>query len=193
MKKLIALLLVLAMVFAFAGCNSEPETESKRNARTETTEGTQTLPDEKPAQVSLEDALSNTFSKMESGNMTVSMQGYAEVTTEQLPGLVSGMNIPLNGQFQIMLDPETKDISVYGTLSSAVMMNVILHDGWLVTYDDVEEVYYKTDISQQLEEMFAGSTYEGLEDLEDILDQIPAETLEEVEEILDVEKLLELA
>ncbi len=195
MKRLIALLLVLAMVFAFAGCESDTETDKKSRKSAESTEGSseatqeQTKPAKQPEQVSLSDALSNTTEELEAGNLTVSMEGYVEMVQEQMPGLVSGMNIPLNGQFQIVAGREVEDISIYGTLSSTVMMNIILHDGWLVTYDDIEEVYYKEDVSEDLESLFAESEYE---DLEDLLDQIPAEDLEDIEEIIDTEKLLEL-
>lgn len=196
MKKRIALLLVLAMVFAFAGCGSDTETDKESPKSAETTQGSgevtqeQTEPDRQPEQVSLEDALRNTAEELEAGNLTVSMEGYVQMVQEQQPGLVSGMNVPLNGQFQIMVDPEAEDISVYGTLSSTVLMNIILHDGWLVTYDDIAEAYYKEDISEELEGFFAESEYE---DLEDLLGQIPEEYLEGIEEIFDLEKLQELA
>lgn len=197
MKRLIALLLALAMVFAFVGCQSATETDAKGKKAAESTEGSgeaaqeQTEAAEQTQQVSLADALSNSAGKMDAGNLTASLDGYVELLKEQTPGLASGARVPLEGTFQIMVDPEEEDITVYGTISCVLVMNVILYDGWMVSYDSDAEDYYKEDISEELKDLFEET--EEFESLEDILDQIPEETLKEMEEVLDPEKLLELA
>lgn len=190
MKRLISLLLVFAMVFAFAGCETT-ETDTKDNETTESsTEATQeqTEPVEQTQPVSLGEALQNTAEAMKAGNLTVSIQGNVDLTQEQLPGLVSGMNVPLSGDIQLVIDQERENMSVYGVLNvSGVVMTVILHDGWLVTYDSTVEAYYKENVTEDLD---AENQYE---ELEDILDQIPEEELEQLEEVVDLDKLLELA
>ena len=197
MKRLIALLLAIAMVFAFAGCQSETQSESRGKKAAEGTEGsgeaTQEVTEapESVQQVSLADALSNSAEKMEAGNLTATLDGYVELLHEQTPGLASGARVPLGGTFQIAVDQENKDITVYGELSCVVVMNMILYDGWMVSYDSNVEDYYKEDISEELEGLFEEG--EEFESLDEILDQIPEETLKEMEEIFDLEKMVELA
>lgn len=198
MKKLIALLLVLTMVFAFAGCEPTPE------------EDTENTVEPAQVQVSLSEAMSNTMEALKAGNLTITIVGGMESKQEQMPGLVSGNYDPIEGQLKVLLDPEEKELTVYGTTTSAnELTTVIIHDGWMVNSvgymsgyydsylseylgdylgDDVGS-YFKVDISDSLDILFDDSEFESLED---VLDKIPEETLAEIEEVVDLEKLLEL-
>lgn len=187
MKKLIALLLVLAMVFAFAGCESAVETDIKTEKTTESAEGAK-----EPEQVSLAEALKNTMKALEAGNLTITVDGGIEATEENVPGLVCGYWIPVSGQLQVMFDADSKDLTVYGKMMSEYEIGtVLIYDGWSVSGGYYEDDWYKEDISEDLEELFAYDETE-IDDLSDLLDQLPEEVLEMLEEVLDTEKLVEL-
>lgn len=182
MKNLIALLLVLAMVLAFAGCESAENTKEKTNEATlDTTESN-------AEQISLSDALENTAKALEAGNLTITIDGGAEMTEETVPGLVAGYYSPINGQLQILFNAEAKDITVYGkVMSDFEIQTVVLYDGWAVS--DGYNGWYKEDISEDLEMLFADTDSGSLEEL---LGELAEEDLKMIGGVIDLEKLIEL-
>ncbi len=187
MKKLIALLLVLAMVFAFAGCESAEKTKEKTE---KTNEATPDTTESDAEQISLSDALDNTVKALEAGNLTITIDGGAEVTEETIPGLVAGYYSPINGQLQIIVDPEEKDLTVYGkVMSDSEIQTVVVYDGWSVSGGYYMDGWYKEDISEDLEMLFTETDSGSLEEL---LGELTEEDLEMIGEIIDLEKLIEL-
>ena len=183
MKKLIALLVVLAMVFAVAGCGMVTETETKTEVTTEVIEP-------EAEQVSLKDALQNTIKALETGNLTITVEGGAEVTEKSVPGLVSGYYSPISAQLQVMFDADSKDLTVYGKVMDMYeIQTILIYDGWSVSEGYYGDGWYKEDISEDLESLFAGTE---TNDLGELLEQVAGDDLSYIEEIVDLEKLVEL-
>ena len=187
MKKLIALLLVLAMVFAFAGCESA---ETNKEKTEKTNEATSDTTKSDAEQVSLSDAFENTVKALEAGNLTITIDGGAEMTEETVPGLVAGYYSPINGQLQILFDAEAKELTVYGkVMSDYEIQTVVVYDGWSVSGGYYMDGWYKEDISEDLEMLFTQSDSDSLKEL---LGDLPEEELEMIGEVIDLEKLMEL-
>ena len=198
MKKLIALLLVLAMVFAFVGCDSEVKTETKTEKTAETTKTTDevaeevTEPEQEEAeQVSLSAALENTVKALEAGNLTVAIEGYAEYTEETTPGLVAGYYSPVSGQLQVMFDAEAKELTVYGkVMADSDIQTVLVYDGWSVSGGYYQDGWYKEDISEDLEMLFADTEEAG--GLSELFGDMSEDEIAAIEEVIDLEKLVEI-
>lgn len=169
MKKLIALLLVLYMLAAFAGCTTKEKTVTAEPAA---------------EAVSLQQALENTLAAICGGKpFDLTVDGLITYYSETDDDLYTGKDNSIYGELTICLDKESQELSVYGMMSTEGMMTTgIIHDGWVVVYDTNKDAYYKMDFSDQLEKLFSegGSSFEFL---------MTEDELEELEEDLDIEKL----
>lgn len=174
MRKLIALLLALSILAAFAGCTPKEVTEATESA---------------PEPVPLSQALQNTWDAITKGKtFTVTVDGkmtdyYADV--ENLP---QGTISTISGDLKIALDMEEKQLSMYGqAITDGEMVTAVVHDGWAVFFDYTTDEYSKSDVSEELNKLF-----EDNEEDFDLTQILSEEDLELVGEVLDLEKALEL-
>lgn len=190
MKKLCALLLAFAMLFAFAGCGASKDTTAASGSAAQAAADKETAVDT----ATLFEALSNTAKAIEEGkNLTVNLSANMSVVDEPTPGLKRGYDMNATADLQIHCDPDAQELTVYGqTNTSGMYETILVHDGWNVSTYFIDDTYYKEDISDDLEEMFKTSKDAEGSSLEDILDQIPEEYLEQIEEVFDSSLLLEL-
>ncbi len=178
MKKLLAFLLALSMLFALAACGGNEDAQN--NKEEETTEA--------PKPATLEEALANTAAELEAAdNLTIKLT--ADIKGNEDFG---DLDETVSMDMKLHLDAEAKAFSAVAEVELDGETNsVFLHDSNAIYYDEEAETYYKMDVSEYLDLSFDANA--EAQSLEDIIDQLPAETLEMVEEVIDVDKLIELA
>lgn len=163
MKKLIAFVMAVAILASLAGCT----------------------PEQAPAvaaPVALEQAFQNTWDAIVAGkSFTITVDSLDTNYEAGRKYLYSGYDESFSCEMKVYMDKEAKELSLYGyTVTNGQMNTVMVQDGWMGFYDEYDGRFYKKNISEKLDKLFAGELSEALMDEDE---------LEDLEEDVDQEKL----